>query len=350
MMNWIRQRPNYLVVFLQQQRIFIPFVLFLCLIVYVIQPYPSIAMWLGFGIAGYSAIANDSIQTLGTFLSSNRDMRWWVLWIFIGGVLVITYAVGWALGAGDIAFERLSKIPQPQSFTFFTLSAPIVLIILTRLRMPVSTTFLLLSTFSGSVLIKSMLVKTFLGYIVAFVVAILIWGAIAIYSKRSNVERKYNRKRWRVLQACSTGFLWWTWLMHDTANVAVFLPRTLSFNQMAFAVGLLFLIVGLVMYWRGGNIQTIVTEKTDIVDLRSATIIDFVLALVLLFFKEINTIPMSTTFVFLGLLAGREIALTVLSRKAEPYKTTAKLVFKDITRAGMGLLISLIMVLFVCKM
>jgi hypothetical protein len=28
-------------------------------------------MWLGFMFAGYAAVANDSIQTLGTFIVSN---------------------------------------------------------------------------------------------------------------------------------------------------------------------------------------------------------------------------------------------------------------------------------------
>ena len=33
---------------------------------------PHIAMWIGFAIAAYSAIANDSIQTLGTFIAANK--------------------------------------------------------------------------------------------------------------------------------------------------------------------------------------------------------------------------------------------------------------------------------------
>lgn len=134
--------------------------------------------------------------------------------------------------------------------------------------------------------------------------------------------------------------------MQDTANVSVFLPRSLSFNQLIVAVIYLFLVTGLIMYKRGGGIQDIVTEKTDVVDLRAATTIDFIYAIVLVIFKYINNIPMSTTWVFLGLLAGREIALTLLSRKKEPYKTTAKLVLRDILRAGMGLAISLMIVVY----
>ena len=72
---------------------------------------------------------------------------------------------------------------------------------------------------------------------------------------------------------------------------------------------------------------------------------------------------MSTTWVFLGLLAGREIAfMRAMKRESlfgpsdfdplangdtkEPYRTTLHLVFKDIFRASVGLLISLIIVVF----
>lgn len=329
----------------------IPFTVVICLLFlacYLFFPNPKVAMWLGFCIAAYSAIANDSIQTLGTFLSSNKKLPWWLLWIFIGGIFAVTYAYGWASNNGDIAFGRLTKIPQPTEFQFITLAGPVILLILTRLRMPVSTTFLLLSTFSSSVVIKSMLTKTFFGYIVAFTVAILVWSVIAyVYHQKEFASKHYNKRNWRILQACSTAFLWSTWIMHDTANIAVFLPRTLSFEHMLIALLYIFFVIGLLMYIKGGGIQVVVTEKTDITDIRAATIIDFVYALVLLVFKNMNNIPMSTTWVFLGLLAGREIALTLMTKKPDVYAKTAKLVFKDIGRAGTGLLISLIIVLFI---
>ena len=34
-------------------------------------------MYLGFFLAAYSVIANDSIQTLGTFLSANKEYFSW---------------------------------------------------------------------------------------------------------------------------------------------------------------------------------------------------------------------------------------------------------------------------------
>ena len=37
---------------------------------------------LGFLLAGYAVIANDSLQTLGTWLNSNKDIKWYWLWGF----------------------------------------------------------------------------------------------------------------------------------------------------------------------------------------------------------------------------------------------------------------------------
>lgn len=48
-------------------------------------------MMLGFLLAAYSVVANDAIQTLGTFLSSNSHRPWWVLWLFAGGILTAVF-------------------------------------------------------------------------------------------------------------------------------------------------------------------------------------------------------------------------------------------------------------------
>ena len=52
-------------------------------------------MWAGFVFAAYAAIANDSIQTIGTFIASNQDKKWWVLWLFLGGIFVSTITYSW---------------------------------------------------------------------------------------------------------------------------------------------------------------------------------------------------------------------------------------------------------------
>ena len=49
----------------------------------------------GVFIAAYAAIANNSIQTIGTFIASNQDKKWWMLWIFIAGIFCITMTYSW---------------------------------------------------------------------------------------------------------------------------------------------------------------------------------------------------------------------------------------------------------------
>ncbi len=307
---------------------------------------PQIAMWLGFGVAAFSTISNDSIQSLGTFLSSNRNVRWWILWLFIGGIAVATLGYGWYSHAGTVDFERLTKIPAPESFTFFQIFAPVILLVLTWFRIPISTTFLILSVFSDSKTIESMLTKTFIGYIVAFTVAITFWGILVkvfrnFYAKKPLSER--STKVWHTLQWFSTGFLWVSWLMQDTANIVVFLPRTLSLNEIIAVLAIIFSLIGVIFYFRGGRIQSIVEEKKDVKEVRAATMIDFIFACVLIYFKELNTLPMSTTWVFLGILAGREIALMHFFKEKASLRKTFALIGKDIGLATIGLSVSILL-------
>jgi hypothetical protein len=302
---------------------------------------PHIAMWIGFVLAGYSAIANDSVQSLGSFISSNRYTKWWYLWLFLGSILVAVFTYGWM--QGDVSYERLAKIPEVDTFNLVQLLAPLALLILTRLKMPVSTTFLLLAVFTDSKTITSMLEKTFMGYFLAFVSAIIIWAIIAeMKNKKIFFSEKYNESTWRILQWIATAYLWSTWLMQDTANIVVFLPRDISLTQIIVINTIMFFGMGLLLYMRGGRIQEIIQEKTDVVDPRSATVIDFVFGTILVYFKNINNLPMSTTWVFLGLLAGREVALSRLSKDHDqPYLRTLGLVMKDLGLASVGLLVSI---------
>ena len=57
----------------------------------------------GFLFAAYAVIANDSIQTLGTFLASNSHRPWWVLWLFAAGIMVGALLFQLFAGGGDIA-------------------------------------------------------------------------------------------------------------------------------------------------------------------------------------------------------------------------------------------------------
>jgi phosphate/sulfate permease len=163
----------------KKERNYLYLLLILTFICGIFYPYPNIAMWIAFGLAGYSAIANDSIQTIGTFISSNSHRKWYHLWLFMGLIFLVTVTYSWIQYSGDVSYQRLNTPGldvAPETFTFLQVAAPIILLILTRLKMPVSTSILLLSAFSTKASsIADILQKSFIGYILAFVLAIVIW-------------------------------------------------------------------------------------------------------------------------------------------------------------------------------
>jgi hypothetical protein len=350
----IGKRYRVLKLFFFKERVFLRLLLTLFIIAGVFYPYPKIAMWIGFAFAGYSAIANDSIQTIGTFLASNTDRKWWQLWLFIGGIFVITAFYSWYNYGGDVSYERLLvadkegnlKFPHPDNFKFLQLAAPLILLLLTRLRMPVSTTFLLLSAFSASSSgIFDMTKKSVTGYGLAFAMAILVWFVLArVVTWITDRETKHYHW-WRIGQWAISGILWAVWIMQDAANIAVYLPRSLDITQFLFFTSFIFFGLGLLFYLRGDKIQKIVTEKSDMQDVRSASIIDIVYAAILYFFKMQSNIPMSTTWVFIGLLGGRELSMSISGRykSKNSMSNTLKLVGKDILFALIGMLVSIIL-------
>ena len=80
--------------------------------------------------------------------------------------------------------------------------------------------------------------------------------------------------------------------------------------------------------------------------IRSATIIDFFYWLTLFFFKELNDIPMSTTWVFVGLLAGREFAIASYMGKQKT-RSVFPIVGRDFGKMMIGLSASLAIVLLI---
>ncbi|PIY07677.1 MAG: hypothetical protein COZ18_16255 [Flexibacter sp. CG_4_10_14_3_um_filter_32_15] len=271
-------------------------------------------MILGFGFAAYSVVGNDVIQTLGTFISSNGKTPWYLLWAYTGFILTSVLFYGWYSGQG-VAYGRLNKIPFPEVLQWWHVLPPLVLLIITRFGIPVSTTFLVLSVFATKN-IGSMVTKSALGYLVAFGAAVTVYFLISRFFEENFIRKeiKKNEKRiWTVLQWISTGFLWSQWLIQDLANIYVYLPRGNDLSTTAFVLSMLMLValLGYIFYSRGGKIQKIVTSKTNTTDIRSATIIDLIYGIVLFVFKEMSDIPMSTTWVFVGLLAGRELMINL---------------------------------------
>ncbi len=304
-------------------------------------------MTVGFIFAAYSVVANDSVQTLGTWIASNSQrFKWYWLWTASSSVLLFTLWYGWSVNAGDISFGRLNKIPwiEPQ---WYHALAPLILLALTRVGVPVSTTFLVLSAFASTLVLEKMLVKSVIGYALAAVIAYGLWFIIArIVDEKADRVKDKNVKYWRIGQWCTTGFLWYTWLSHDLANIAVFLPRQVPVDWMVTASAIFIAFLGYMFYEKGGKIQKIVLEKTGTRYVRSATLIDLVYAFILLFFKQYNDIPMSTTWVFVGLLCGRELAISTVMHNYQ-FKYVFPIIARDFVKMLAGLIISVGIVLLI---
>ena len=347
--------------FPKSERNFLTFISIAFLLAMFVTPYPQYSMWLGFLFAAYAAVANDSIQTLGTFIASNQDKKWWVLWMFIGGVFLATHSYSWffsdfvgafdaegnpigdGIADGDVSHGRLLAKgfeESPTEFHFLQIAAPIFLLILTRLRMPVSTTFILLTSFAASpAAVGKVMAKSMSGYVLAFFMGLIIFSAIAkISQKYFTGKAKFG---WTIAQWITTGSLWSVWLTQDAANIAVYLPRSLSFAQFAGFAGALFIGLGLLLYYKGGRIQKIVTEKSVVTDVRFATLVDFVYCIILFYFKLYSQVPMSTTWVFIGLLGGRELGMALRRSGSNSVSKSIKLILKDFSFAMIGLVVSI---------
>jgi len=339
-----RGARNYVVEYMLRERFFLIFVGIAFLASGMFYQTPSVARWLGFLFAGYAVVGNDSIQTIGTFIASNEKKPWWAMWLFIGGLFVATVGYSYLQFGGDVTHQRLTTkgfSETPTSFSFLQVAAPLFLLILTRLRMPVSTTFLLLTSFATTPAgVGMVLQKSLLGYVVAFVASMVVWGLGAPALQKW--YRTPAHPAWRLAQWLTSGALWSVWVMQDAANIAIYLPRQLSVLGFVAFAGTIFVGLGMLFHMRGERIQGVVNEKSDVVDVRAATVIDFVYACILYYFQSRSKIPMSTTWVFIGLLGGRELAMSLRGCAAGGWRVASRILLKDVLFAGIGLLVSLL--------
>jgi hypothetical protein len=113
-------------------------------------------------------------------------------------------------------------------------AAPIILLILTRLRVPVSTTFMILTVFvTKPKALGKTVMKSVSGYGLSFLLAVV------VYLPFSPCIRQYCEKTmgklpvfWTPILWVTTGVLWSVWLMQDMSNIAVYLPRELSLIEL----------------------------------------------------------------------------------------------------------------------
>jgi hypothetical protein len=293
-------------------------------------------------------IGNDALQTLGTFLAANRGRVPRPLQaLYLCAVLCLVLLLGWSQGDGGPAWGRLEAFPLPDRFAWGDLLPPLAVLLLTRWGAPVSTSFLVLTAFAPANL-PSLLCQSLLGYGVALLVGALVYGALAWLLERPGDDPPGAAPHpgWLPLQWLAGGWLWGQWLIQDLANVYVYLPRQLEAPQMALSLTALCAGVCLLLAADGGPIQARLTSKSHVSDPRSATVISAVYGLLLAGFAWSSRRPLSTTWMFLGLLAGRELALQARLRERSATEV-AGVLGADIARAGLGLAVSVAVALTV---
>ena len=291
-------------------------------------------------------IGNDALQTLGPFLAASRGRipRPFQA-AFLCGVLCLVLLLGWRLGDGDPSWGRLERFPLPASIGWVDLLPPLAVLALTQLGAPVSTSFLVLTAFSPANL-PSLLGRSLAGYGLALLAGALLYGSIGWLLERPAASEIQRPKLWLILQVLATGWLWGQWLIQDLANLYVYLPRQLDGTAMALSLAALCGGVCLLLAVDGGAIQGRIRSKSNVSDPRSSALIAAIYGLILFGLAGFSSQPLSTTWVFVGLLAGRELAL--LARLGQRSSTeVAAMLAGDVLRSGLGLFVSVAVALAV---
>jgi phosphate/sulfate permease len=309
----------------------------------------NLVMLVGFTVTAYAIIANNTPQTLGPFIRSNSARSWWFFWLFASVVLLVVVVYGWVVNNGDVCYGRLDAIPVPDQYTWIHLIPPLALMALTKFGMPVSPTFLIVPAFATAGL-SPMLRNALVGYIAGFVASVVLYRALI------RLERHFISTRdrptgqvWAALQLITTGFLWSQWLIQNLANVYAYVPRQLTVWEMALVVVGLVALLASVLRARGGATQRIIYTKTNLQDVRSATLFDLLYGSLLMAFFWTSKVPMSTTWVFLGAIGARELALTV-SWGRLLRSSTIRMLGREFALALVGLIVSLLIALTLPKL
>lgn len=323
---------------------------------------------IGFLLAAWAVIGNDALQTLGPFLQANRGRTpRWLQALALCAVLCGVLLLGWWHNGGDASWGRLESYPEPDRFGWAELLPPLVVLLLTQAGVPVSTSFLVLTAFTPANL-PALLRRSLLGYGLALLVGLLVFGAVVLVSRwwragsnASGCDRLLEdpagdpdaAERLSVaasaglpagialaFQWIATGWLWSQWLIQDLANIFIYLPRRPGSGTLGLALVVLCAGVCLLLAERGGAIQDILRRKSGLQGPMANAALSLLYGLILALLAFRGREPLSTTWVFLGLLAGRELAM-LLEPSPRPAAALARDLGRDLALASLGLAVSL---------
>lgn len=196
-------------------------------------------------------------------------------------------------------------------------------------------------TKSGS--LEKSINKSVIGYGISFALAAVVYLPFSKFvSDYCDRNRESPSFFWKPVQWTTTGVLWSVWLQQDMSNLAIFLPRTLKIGELIAVCLIIFFGLGIMLYQGGEKIQKVVEEKSRVKDIPEATLVDLLYAVVLFVFKIYSKIPMSTTWCFVGLLAGREISIAIRKTGEKSVKQAVLISLRDLAAVSFGFVASLL--------
>jgi hypothetical protein len=308
--------------------------------------------WIAMIIASFAIVGNDSPQLIGTYLATRRNEKWYETFAFVAIIFVVILTLCWFVYNQEVHFSILNNVTQRKINKYY-LIAPLILLFLTHNGIPTSSTFLMLSVFLDKNNIIYMLTKTAASYFVSFAASAYIFSMILKKYRKyllntTSTEDKYLYI-WNYLQIISTVLLVINWLCFSISNITVFLPRKLNPHDFLLFMFILLYTLASVLSNKSNKMQEILSSKKNANNLKINVLINLLFSTILFVFKVISNISIATTFVFLGILAGKEVAIAFSESDifGKTYKKTILTVLRDINKCILGVCVSLAFVIFI---
>ena len=291
----------------------------------------------------FSVLENSSFQIFGTFLSSNKENSFYKIFLFIVLIFIAVLFFEWNINNGRLDFGRLTNFDYNPYVGLKALTAPLLLFFLTYKKIPVSTTFVLLSGFMTKHTVDMMLAKTATSYLVSFIFGYYIWY---ILDKRFKDKiTKFDEKDtnfWKNIQILSNIVLIVMWITSNNGNLIVSLPRNFTISSFLLYLSFCAITIAYIILSKGGKMQkSIIDAKKGLNNPKTGSIINMVFSSIILAFQFISTTPIATTWAFIGLLSGREFALS-MKKHGSVNKITILKILKDLSVLIYGLIVTFI--------
>ena len=302
--------------------------------------------WIITSLVTYNVIFNNSIQTIGLFIASNKNKGIFYNLLFFSSIFIFAVLLSWFLTEREVHYHLLDSIDYSEIELQFLL-LPILISFLTKKQVPLSATFLIIPLFANSSTISSMINKTTVSYFLSLIGSLVIYKFL--YTKYKNLlsdEKTDTGKIWIVAEYVSTGILWFSWLTVSLCNFVIFLPRKFDITDIVLLSSIGIVTIYCILISNGGEIQKIIDQKSDVKNIKTTVIFNSLFAFTLLFIQHLDNIPITSTWMFLGVLAGRELAISVTTKRlaGEKYRLCLAKIWKDLRLAIIGIILSLLFV------